>query len=158
MGVSALDSAAGLVGWIVICFGAAAIGARFRPDAWYADLDKPAWNPPSWVFAPVWTVLYALMGGAAWLAWREAGLGLELVPFAVQLGLNAAWTWLFFGRHRPGLALLDLAALWIAIAATLAAFWRVRPLAGGLLLPYFAWVSFAAALNAAVWRRNRARG
>ena len=155
MSVSALDSAVGLVGWLALCFGSAAIGSRYRPDTWYAALEKPAWNPPDWVFAPVWTVLYTLMAVAAWMVWRQAGFAVELAPFAVQLLLNAAWTWLFFGRHRPGLALADLAALWFAILATLIGFWRVLPLAGALLLPYLAWVGFAGALNAALWRRNR---
>src|SRR5271157_2460181 len=118
MGVSGLDAAAGLVGWLVLCFAAAGVGSRYRPDAWYAALDKPRWNPPGWVFAPVWAALYVLMGVAAWLVWREAGLAGELVPFVVQLALNAAWTWLFFGLRRPGLALADLAALWVAIAVT----------------------------------------
>jgi len=95
---------------------------------------------------------------AAWLAWREVGLGIALVPFAVQLVLNAAWTWLFFGLRRPGLALADLVVLWLAVAVTLVAFWAVRPLAGALLLPYLAWTTFAGALNASLWRRNRPRG
>ena len=158
MGVSAVDSAVGLAGWIAVCLGAAAVGARFRPDGWYVALDKPRWNPPSWVFAPVWTTLYVLMGVAAWLAWREVGLGVALAPFAVQLVLNAAWTWLFFGLRRPGLALADLVVLWLAVAVTLVAFWSVRPLAGALLVPYLAWVTFAGALNASLWRRNRPRG
>jgi benzodiazapine receptor len=144
----------GLVGWVVLCFAAAAIGANFAPGTWYAALAKPPWNPPNWIFGPVWTTLYLLMGVAAWLVWRAHGPVWALGLFVAQLLLNAAWSWLFFGRHRPDLALLDIAALWLAIAATVVAFWRVRPLAGALLLPYLAWVSFAVLLNAEIWRRN----
>ncbi len=150
-----LDSAIGLVGWLVLCFGAAAIGARFKPGAWYAGLRKPSWTPPNWLFAPVWTLLYALMAVSAWLVWREAGASGEAGLFVLQLALNAAWSWLFFGLHRPGLAFADIVALWLAILATLVAFWAVRPLAGWLLVPYLAWVTYASTLNAAVWRLNR---
>ena len=153
-----VDGAAGLAGWLVLCFGAAAVGARFRPGAWYAGLHKPAWNPPNRLFAPVWTLLYAVMAVAAWLVWRDVGLSREVALFVVQLALNAAWTWLFFGLKRPGLAFADIVALWLAILATLVAFWSVRPLAALLLVPYLAWVTFAAALNGALWRLNRPRG
>ena len=155
---SAVDGAVALVGWLALCFAAAAVGARYQPGAWYAGLRKPAWNPPSWLFAPVWTVLYAMMGVAAWLVWREAGLSREIGLFVVQLALNAAWSWLFFGLRRPGLAFADIVVLWLCILATLSAFWSVRPLAALLLVPYLAWVTFAAALNAALWRLNRPRG
>lgn len=152
---SIVDGVAGLAGWLVFCFAAAAVGARFRPGAWYAGLRKPSWTPPSWLFAPVWTVLYAMMAVAAWLVWREAGLSREIGLFVAQLALNAVWSWLFFGLHRPGLAFADIVALWLAILATLAAFWTVRPLAGGLLVPYWLWVTFASTLNGAVWQLNR---
>jgi len=153
--LSTADSVIGLVGWLVLCFGAAAIGARFKPGAWYAALRKPSWTPPSWLFAPAWTLLYAMMAVAAWLVWRQTGFSGEVGLFVLQLALNAAWSWLFFGLHRPALAFADIVALWLAILATLVAFWAVRPLAGGLLVPYLAWVTFAAALNGAVWRLNR---
>lgn len=157
MGANVVDSVAALAGWMIVCFGAAAFGSRYRPGAWYAALRKPRWNPPNAVFAPVWSVLYTMMAVAAWLVWRAVGPGLELALFAAQLGLNAAWSWLFFGRHRAGLALADILVLWLAVAATLVAFRQARPLAAWLLLPYLAWVSFAAALNAALWRLNRPR-
>ena len=147
----------GLIGWIALSFGAAALGGRFRPGEWYFSLDKPAWTPPGWIFPPVWTALYAMMGVAAWLAWKERGWRGAAVPlalFVTQLLLNAAWSWFFFGLHRPGLALFDIGALWITILATIIAFWRVRPAAGALLVPYLAWVSFATVLNAEIWRRN----
>ena len=154
--MSGLDSVVGLVVWLALCFGAAAVGARFRPGPWYAALRKPAWNPPAWIFAPVWTALYALMAVAAWLVWREPGTAAVLALFVVQLALNAAWTWLFFGLRRPGLALVEIVVLWLAIAATAIAFLAVVPPAGLLLLPYLAWVAFATALNASLWKRNRA--
>lgn len=148
---------AGFAGFILLSLAAGSIGAVFLPGDWYAALAKPSWNPPNWVFAPVWTCLYILMGIAAGLVWQRAGrraargaLGL----FLVQLLLNSAWSWLFFGLHQPALAFAELVILWIAIAATALAFWRWRPLAGWLLAPYLAWVSFAGALNFALWQLN----
>ena len=147
----------GLVGWLVVCFAAAAVGARFLPGAWYAALAKPAWNPPSAVFAPVWTVLYASMGVAAWLVWRRggfAGAGPALVAFGVQLVLNALWSYLFFGLHRPGIAFADIVALWVVILVVAGLFWRVDWRAGALMVPYLVWVGFASCLNFALWRLN----
>jgi tryptophan-rich sensory protein len=158
MEVRAMRSFVVLVLFLLICFGVAAFGGQFAPGAWYAALDKPAWNPPSWVFAPVWTVLYALMAVAGWLVWRArepvGTSGPALGAFALQLVLNGAWSWLFFGLHLPGLAFAEIVALWMAILLTVVLFWRVRPLAGALLLPYLAWVAFAAVLNLALWRLN----
>lgn len=147
----------GLVGWLVVVFAAAGVGSRFLPGAWYASLVKPSWTPPNAVFAPVWTVLYAAMGVAAWLVWRRAGFGgagSALALFAVQLVLNALWSYLFFGLHRVGFALLDIVVLWIAILAVTVLFWRVDRRAGLLLVPYLAWVGYASALNLALWRLN----
>jgi tryptophan-rich sensory protein len=147
----------GLLAWILVSFVPAVVGGRFLPGEWYRALDKPPWTPPGWVFGPAWTALYLSMGVAAWLVWRERLGPRALVPlalFGAQLVLNGLWSWLFFGLRRPGLALADIGALWLAIAATVVAFWGVRPLAGALLLPYLAWVSFATALNADIWRRN----
>ncbi|HEY8485087.1 MAG TPA: TspO/MBR family protein, partial [Longimicrobiales bacterium] len=147
----------GLAVWLGICYGAALVGSQFTANEWYRALDKPSWTPPAWVFGPVWTVLYGTMAVAAWLVWKDRGLAgarPALLLFAVQLALNIAWSWLFFGLHRPGLALVDILALWAAILATLLAFWRVRGLAGALLLPYLGWVTFAAALNYRIWRLN----
>ncbi len=151
------SSILGLTGWVLLCFAAPALGAFAMPDAWYASLHKPLWNPPSWLFGPVWTVLYTMMAVAAWLVWRRGGFALQSGPltlFFAQLMLNAAWTPLFFGLHRPGLAFLDIALLWLAILATLAAFWRVHRGAAWLLVPYLAWVSFASVLNFTLWRMN----
>jgi tryptophan-rich sensory protein len=147
----------GLLVWIVVSFAPGAVGGRFLPGEWYRALDKPPWTPPGWVFGPAWTLLYLSMGVAAWLVWRERGwqrAALPLAVYGVQLVLNGLWSWLFFGLRRPDLALADIVALWAAIATTIVTFWGVRPLAGAILLPYLAWVSFATALNASIWRRN----
>jgi translocator protein len=147
----------GLVAWLALCYGAAAVGAQFMPGAWYQELAKPSWTPPGWLFAPVWTILYGMMAVAAWLVWRPrgfAGAPTALSLFLVQLVLNTTWSWLFFGLQRPGLAMIDIAALWIAIASTAAAFWGPSRVAALLLIPYLAWVSFAAALNFSIWRLN----
>ena len=147
----------GLVGWLALCFAAAGTAAFISMDGWYANLNRPSWNPPAWVFGPAWTFLYATMALAAWLVWREGGWraqGSALCLFMLQWMFNSLWTPLFFGLHRTGLALIDIVALWLAILATLIAFWRVRRAAGVLMLPYLAWVSFASALNFAIWRLN----
>lgn len=148
----------GLAGWVALCFTAPALGAFSLPDAWYTSLRKPSWNPPGWVFGPVWTVLYAMMAVAAWLVWRRGGLRAQRRPlslFLAQLVLNAAWTPLFFGWHRAGLAFVDIVLLWVAIGATVPAFRRVHRGAAWLLAPYLAWVTFAAVLNFTLWRLNR---
>jgi tryptophan-rich sensory protein len=149
----------GLAGWLVITFIAATIGAAASIDAgsFYTQLVRPEWAPPPWVFGPAWTVLYALMGIAAWLVWRVDGFHAArgaLTLFLVQLALNALWSWLFFGWHRGALAFADILILWVLILMTLIAFWRVQVLAGALLVPYLLWVSFATALNYAVWQLN----
>jgi len=149
----------GLVGWLALAFLTAGIGsiASVQAPQFYGQLTQPGWAPPPSVFGPVWTTLFAMMGVAAWLAWRQPPSplrGQALALFALQLVLNALWSWLFFQWHLGGWALLDIAALWLAVAATLVAFWRLRPLAGALLLPYLAWISFAAALNFTLWRMN----
>jgi tryptophan-rich sensory protein len=149
----------GLVGWLIVSFIAAAIGgaASIQAGPFYADLARPDWAPPGSVFGPVWTLLYALMGIAAWLIWRVGGFRAAksaLTLFLVQLAFNALWSWLFFGWRRGGLAFADILVLWVLIVATVVAFWRIRPLAGALLVPYLLWVSFATALNYAVWQLN----
>jgi translocator protein len=147
----------GLIGWLSLCFAAASLGAIFMPGEWYAALKKPSWNPPGWIFGPVWSALYTMMAAAAWLVWKRGGFKAMRLPlglFLLQLLFNALWSWLFFGRHQPALAFVDLLLLWLAIAATLAAFRRVSRAAAWLLAPYLAWVSFAAALNFALWQSN----
>ena len=149
----------GLCGWLVLSFAAAGIGAAASATAgaFYHGLARPSWAPPAWLFAPVWSVLYALMGLAAWLVWRVHGFRearTALALFIVQLGANALWTWLFFVWHRGALACAEVILLWCLIVATAAAFRRFSALAAGLLLPYLAWVTFASALTFAVWRLN----
>ncbi|KRE89382.1 sensory protein [Frateuria sp. Soil773] len=149
----------GLVAWLAVSFIAAAIGAAASVQAgpFYTRLARPQWAPPPDLFGPVWTVLYALMGIAAWLAWRAGGFRTSrtaLSLFLVQLVLNAIWSWLFFGWHLGALAFADIVLLWVLVIATLVAFWRIKPLAGMLLVPYLLWISFASALNHAVWQLN----
>lgn len=156
---SASSQALGLAGWLLLAFAAAAVGAVASADAatFYAQLVKPSWAPPAWVFGPVWSVLYALMGVAAWLVWRRAGAPgrrTALALFFVQLALNGAWSWLFFGRHAIGAALVEIVLLLLAILATTVAFHRISRPAGWLLAPYLAWVTFASALTFAIWRLN----
>ena len=138
-------------------FLAAAIGSRYLPGEWYARLERPSFNPPSSVFGPVWTALYLMMGIAAWLVWKRdgfTGARAALALYLAQLVANAAWSWLFFGRHAIGLALIDISVLWLLILATLIRFWRHSRPAGLLLVPYLLWVSFATLLNYAFLRLN----
>jgi len=159
--VRTASSLRGFIGWLAVTFVAALAGtiASLHAADFYAALDRPSWAPPAAVFGPVWTALYIAMAVAAWLVWRErgfAGARNALALFLVQLACNALWSWLFFAWHEGGLALADIAVLWVLVAATCVSFWRVRPLAAALLLPYLAWITFAAALNWAVWQRNPA--
>ena len=117
-------AALGFAGWLVLCFAAAALGGFFLPGEWYAQLRKPSWNPPGWIFGPVWTALYTMMAVAAWLVWRRGGFAAQRVPlglFLLQLLLNAAWSPLFFGLHHPALAFVEIVMLWLAILATVLA-------------------------------------
>jgi tryptophan-rich sensory protein len=146
--------------FVAVCFSAAAVGAALTAesvDTWYRTLAKPSWNPPDWVFGPVWTVLYLLMGVAAWLVWRRSGwrdARFALLLFAVQLLLNTVWSGLFFAARAPGLAFAEILLLWMAIAATIAAFFRHSRTAAALMVPYLAWSTFAAVLNFVIWRLN----
>jgi translocator protein len=149
------------VGWLALTFAASATGVFVSTSGWYAGLVKPSWNPPSWVFGPAWTVLYAMMAVAAWLVWREGGWKKQkraLGLFLLQWTLNALWTPLFFGLHRPGLAFAEILALHAAVLGTLITFWKARRFAGALLAPYALWVAFAAVLNFTIWRLNAGRG
>jgi len=141
-----------LIGW------ASGIVTASKIPTWYAGLAKPWFTPPRWAFPVAWTLLYIMMAVAAWRMWRKGGWALQRWPlslFVIQWLLNAIWTPLFFGMHLIGLALVDIVLLWIAIVATLAAFWRVSKPAAWLLVPYLMWVSFATALNFAIWQLNR---
>jgi tryptophan-rich sensory protein len=144
------------------CFSAALIGGLATSTTlttWYVDLRKPSWNPPSWVFGPVWTYLYASMAVSAWLMWRRynrdpLAARSALKWFAVQLALNAAWPFFFFGMRRPGWAVVEIAVLWTAILITIVKSWPIHKLAAILLVPYILWVTFATCLNAAIARMN----
>ena len=145
--------------FVAVTAGAAAVGSQFLPGAWYASLAKPFWTPPNWLFAPVWSVIYLMIAVAGWLAWRASrGKGRSMYPvlgmWTTALALNGAWSWIMFGRHAIGAALVDISALWLSIVAFA---WLARPLsrpAALLFAPYLAWVSYATALNAAIWRLN----
>ncbi|MFI9641000.1 TspO/MBR family protein [Micromonospora sp. NPDC051925] len=147
--------------WALLGFGVAVavaaaiggLGVSGTADE-YAALRQPGWAPPSWLFGPVWTLLYALIAIAGWSVWRRAGFGPALWAWSLQLVLNAIWTPLFFGAGRYGLAFAEIVLMWLAIAVTVAAFWRISRPAAALLLPYWAWVTFAAALNLSIWQLN----
>ncbi|NJP33061.1 TspO/MBR family protein [Micromonospora thermarum] len=147
--------------WALLGFGAAVLvaaaigGLGVRGTAAeYANLDQPSWAPPSGLFGPVWTVLYAMIALAGWLVWRRVGFGPAVWAWTAQLLLNAVWTPLFFGAGRYGLAFAEIVLLWLAIGVTVALFWPVSGAATALMLPYWAWVTFAAALNLAIWQLN----
>lgn len=146
-----------LFGFIAAAFLAAVPAGLWPPAEWYLSISKPTWNPPSWVFGPVWSALYTLMGVAAWRVWRrphaESGSALSL--WWTQLALNALWSPLFFGMKRLDLALLEILVLLAAIVATTRAFWRIDRVSGVLFAPYIAWVGFAALLNFSLWQLNR---
>jgi translocator protein len=149
----------GLVGWLGVSFAASAVGAvaSIQAKSFYGQLVQPNWAPPPTIFGPVWTILYALMGIAAWMVWRSGGFRSNrqaLTLFLLQLAFNALWSWVFFAWHLGAMAFADVVVLWILIVATLVSFWRVRPLAGSLLITYLLWVTFAGALNYTLWQLN----
>jgi len=149
----------GLLGWALLTFTAAALGAFASADAsaFYAELARPSWAPPAWLFGPVWSALYALMAVSAWLVWRHRGFAstrTALVLFIVQLAANALWSWLFFAWRQGGLAFAEVLVLWCLIVATIVSFQRISILAAVLLYPYLAWSTFAAALTFTIWRFN----
>jgi benzodiazapine receptor len=152
-----LKNSVALLFSIMLVSIAAGLGAGFGPGEWYASLNKPAWNPPNWLFGPVWTTLYLLMAVSSWLVWRHRGAQAvygALALYGTQLLLNAIWTPLFFGAKMMGLAFVEILILEGFILATIAAFYRVRPLYGLLLIPYACWVGFASFLNFTLWRLN----
>ena len=147
-----------LGGFVLAVMAAASSGALFKPDRWYRALKKPSWNPPDWVFGAGWSVLYLMIAVSGWLVWENASDSQLLIPmaaYAIQLILNAVWSGLFFGLKNPALALFELVLLWLAILANILLFHPVSSLAAWLLVPYLLWVTFAGALNTAVWRLNR---
>jgi tryptophan-rich sensory protein len=143
--------------FVGINFAAATSGGIFAPDDWYRRLRKPSWQPPDWLFAPAWTILYILIAVAGWRVWQRVEPGAALLPMAlygIQIVLNAAWSWLFFGLKRMRWALWECLAMWVAIAAMIAVFVPIDPVSGLLLAPYLAWVSFAAFLNWTILKLN----
>ena len=155
---SSKHSSLGFIVLLIICFTAAGVGSLAtspKIEHWYASFAKPSWTPPDWIFGPVWSILYLSMAVAAWLVWRQCGsVSIPLATFAIQLILNAAWSWLFFGLQNPGIAFIEILFLWTVIAATIMMFWQKSVLAGLLLVPYLCWVAFACFLNFAIWRMN----
>ncbi len=158
-------SAGGLAIFLSMCLGAEVVGGLLTTPAirsgWYGLLEKPVFQPPAWVFGPVWTMLYVLMAVSAWLVWEKADekpIKIPLVLFYVQLLLNVMWSGLFFGMGRPDLALAEILVLWTLIAVVTVLFFRVRRTAGLLFVPYLAWVSFALMLNGSIWWLNRGGG
>lgn len=149
-----LSALLALIGFVIVTLCAPAFGVAATPETWYASLNKPTWNPPAWIFGPVWTVLCFLMATAAWMVWKRDGWKLPVGLYLVQLVLNAAWTPIFFGAHELGWALTEIIALWFAILVTLLSFLRVSMLAALMFVPYLAWVSFATFLNLTLWRMN----
>jgi translocator protein len=151
--------ALGLLGWLLLTFTAAALGAlaSVNARAFYAELARPSWAPPGWLFAPVWSALYAAMAVSAWLVWRGDGFArarIPLVLFVAQLAANALWSWLFFAWRQGALAFAEVLVLWCLIVATIVSFQRISTLAAVLLYPYLAWSTFASVLTLAVWRLN----
>lgn len=156
---SALNQGLGLVGWLSASFATGAVGgfASINAASFYGQLVQPSWAPPAWLFGPVWTALYILMGVSAWLVWRQHGFRgarAALALYCAQLAANALWSWLFFAWRQGAAAFAEIAVLWLLIALTIRAFWQLHRAAAILLVPYLAWVSFAAALNLALWLLN----
>ena len=156
---SSVRQVAGLSIALALCFGTAFLGAMasIKAPTFYAQLARPDWAPPAWLFGPVWTTLFIMMAIASWLVWRRGGLAAQRTPlvlFLAQLVFNALWSWLFFAWQLGGLALGDIIVMWLLIAACIVTFWRTSTLAGALLVPYIAWVSFAGFLNFTLWQLN----
>ncbi len=149
----------GLIAWIIICFATSAIGAfaTLQAQSFYGGLVQPLWAPPAWLFGPVWTTLYAMMAVSVWLIWRKGGFKANqsaLTLFLCQLILNGLWSWMFFAWHLGLGSFINIIVLWLAILANLVLFWRTDKFSGVLLVPYLLWVSFASALNYAMWQLN----
>jgi tryptophan-rich sensory protein len=151
---------ASLFGFIALCLLVSAIGGAVTytsVNSWYQDLIKPPFTPPDWLFSPVWITLYLLMGVSAWLIWSQTDHKSKKLPlsiFGVQLGLNLAWSFIFFGARSVGWALIEISFLWVAIVINIYLFWRINNLAGWLLIPYILWVTFAAILNSSIYELN----
>ncbi len=144
--------------FVLANLAAASSGAIFRPGAWYAALSKPPWTPPNWAFPVTWSVLFVLNAVAGWLVWLTGGPQSTgaLTLYGVSLAINASWSGVFFGLRRMGLGFVIVVMLWLSIAAVMAAFVPINPVAAGMLVPYLGWVTIASALNLRVWQLNPA--
>lgn len=140
--------------FIVVTASAAVTGSMFQPGTFYEGLTKPGWTPPAWLFGPVWTAIYIMIVVSGWLIWREQGVSIVLAVWAFQLILNALWSFLAFELNRLDLAFLNIAALWISILLFIVLAWPISQWSATLFVPYVIWVSFAGALNFALWRLN----
>jgi benzodiazapine receptor len=143
--------------FLFICFLPGIIGLQFSPGQWYTALSKPSWTPPGWIFAPVWTILYFMIGISGYWAWNTSdsrNRKAAFCVFALQLALNATWSWVFFGLHNISVSVINILALWVFILMNIVFFYRLSAVAGYLLIPYLVWVSFAAVLNWSIWRLN----
>ena len=151
----------GLTISILVCFAAGAVGGLATAtsvNGWYPEINKPSWNPPGWVFGPVWSALYLMMGISAWLVWKSTSFEnskLALGWFGFHLLLNVLWSIVFFGLKQPGWAVVEIVVLWLSIVLTMVFFFRHSRLAAGILVPYWLWVSFATFLNYTIWTLNR---
>lgn len=156
-----LISIIALLFFIGICFFTAWLGAQvspgIAPGEWYESINKPDWNPPAWIFGPVWTLLYTMMAISAWVVWKRSGFmraKAAFILFFTQLLLNGLWSQIFFGQQEIGWAFAEIVALWIAIILTIFCFFRHSKVAGWLLIPYLLWVTFAGLLNYTIWVLN----
>ena len=143
-----------LIPFLLLTAAAAAFGTQFSPGEWYQTLEQPSFAPPNWIFGVVWTPLYVMIALAGWLLWERGKRSAAMTLWFVQLALNAAWSWIFFGLHQIGAALVEIIVLWLAIGATIMLAGGVSKAAAWLLTPYWAWVAFATLLNAAYWQLN----
>jgi translocator protein len=146
-----------LIPFIASVIAVSLTGSMFRPAEWYKSLAKPSWTPPSWLFAPVWTLLYIAIAVAGWLVWKQVGFGQALIVWTIQLLLNGSWSYVMFGAKNIGAAMLTLCALWLSVALFAWLAWPIDQTASMLFWPYLVWVSFAGALNFAIWRLNPSR-
>jgi translocator protein len=148
---------------VISCLAIGFLSGQVSRDAittWYPTIIKPSFNPPNWIFGPVWSILYAMMGVAAGLVWAKIDTNQEVVKkallfFGIQLALNALWSYLFFGLHNPLMAFIEIILLWLMIYETYSQFSKIDKIAGYLFIPYLAWVGFATILNGSIWWLNR---
>ena len=140
--------------FVILVFAAASTGSMFKPGAWYASLNKPSWTPANWMFPVVWSVLYICIAFAGWFVWEEQGFGVLLFLWGLQLLLNMAWSYLFFGKKKMFLGLIDIMLLWGVVLLFILLSYTLVPMAAYLFMPYLLWLSVAAFLNFDIFRKN----